>query len=345
MYHKFPCVMSNKISQSESESESVWCYLNIARPKTISKTVTYRSHSKILINDYRADILRVVECNSETAGALVEQYNGKLQALTDKYAPPQNKTITLRPHAPWYTEALRREKRERRKCKRTATRTLLTVDREIAEERYARRTVQIEQAKAAYYTSQIDKNKGDSKTLFKLTNSLLGKNGETILPTHSCDKTLADQILSFFHNKTDNIRTGLCAMVDEPLVEIPDQSFNGVPLNCFSSVSLQEIRHIILKAPSKSCELDPLPSWLFKECVDELSPIVTSIVNASLNHAIVPLSLKTALIRPLLKKPGLDKEVLKNYRPVTNLSFTSKVLEKVVAKRLDDHMLDNNLYS
>ena len=97
------------------------------------------------------------------------------QALTDKYAPPQNKTITLRPHAPWYTEALRREKRERRKCERTATRTLLTVDREIAEERYARRTVQIEQAKAAYYTSQIDKNKGDSKTLFKLTNSLMGE--------------------------------------------------------------------------------------------------------------------------------------------------------------------------
>ena len=200
-------------------------------------------------------------------------------------------------------------------------------------------------AKKCNITSQIDKNKGDSKTLFKLTNSLMGKNGETILPTHSCDKTLADQFLSFFHNKIDNIRTGLCAMVDEPLVEITDQSFNGVPLNCFSSVTLQEIRHIILKAPSKSCELDPLPSWLLKECVDELSPIVTSIVNASLNHAIVPLSLKTALIRPLLKKSGLDKEVLKNYRPVSNLSFISKVLEKVVAKRLDDHMLDNNLYS
>ena len=52
---------------------------------------------------------------------------------------------------------------------------MLTVDRDIAEKRYARQTVQIEQAKAAYYTSQIDKNKGDSKTLFKLTNSLTGK--------------------------------------------------------------------------------------------------------------------------------------------------------------------------
>ena len=158
-------------------------------------------------------------------------------------------------------------------------------------------------------------------------------------------KLLQINFFPFFHDKIDNVRTGLCAMVDEPLVEIPYQSFNGVPFNYFFSVTLQEIRHIILKAPSKSCELDPQPSWLLKECVDELSPIVTSIVNASLNHAIVPLSLKTALIRPLFKKPGLDKEVLKNYRPVSNLSFISKVLKKIVAKRLDDHMLDNNLYS
>ena len=115
-------------------------------------------------------------------------------ANTDHNAPPQNKTITLIPHVPRYTEALRREKRERRKCERTATRTLLTVGREISEERYAHRPVQIKPAKAAYYTSQIDTDR-DSKTLFKLTN---GENGETILPNHSCDETLADQFLSFF---------------------------------------------------------------------------------------------------------------------------------------------------
>ena len=74
---------------SSCDLYAVWCYLNIASPKTISKAVTYRSLRKIPINDFRADILRVVQCNSETAGALFEQYNGKLQALTNKYAPPQ----------------------------------------------------------------------------------------------------------------------------------------------------------------------------------------------------------------------------------------------------------------
>ena len=73
----------------------------------------------------------------------------------------------------------------------------------------------------------------------------MGKNGETIFSQLiRVIKLLQINFFPFFHNKIDNIRTGLCAMVDEPLVEIPDQSFNGVPLNCFSSVTLQEIRHI-----------------------------------------------------------------------------------------------------
>ncbi len=53
--------------------------------------------------------------------------------------------------------------------------------------------------------------------------------------------------------------------------------------------------------------------------------------------------LKSAIIHPLIKKPSLDPEILKNFRPVSNLSFISKVIEKVVAARLQDHMNANNL--
>ena len=45
----------------------------------------------------------------------------------------------------------------------------------------------------------------------------------------------------------------------------------------------------------------------------------------------IPKSLKTALIRPLLKKTGLDSDSLKNYRPVSTLTFISKVIEKVIS--------------
>jgi hypothetical protein len=71
--------------------------------------------------------------------------------------------------------------------------------------------------------------------------------------------------------------------------------------------------------------------------------VIVDIVNTSLSSGVFPSELKSAIIQPLLKKSGLDSEVLKNYRPVSNLSFISKVIEKVVASRLVEHMTSNNM--
>jgi len=60
--------------------------------------------------------------------------------------------------------------------------------------------------------------------------------------------------------------------------------------------------------------------------------------------ATVPQAIKRAIVRPLLKKHNLDKEVMKNYRPVSNLFFTSKVVEQVVASRIERHLESNSLY-
>jgi hypothetical protein len=76
----------------------------------------------------------------------------------------------------------------------------------------------------------------------------------------------------------------------------------------------------------------------------ELLSLITAIVNCSLESSTVPPCLKKALVRPLLKKPTLDQEVMKNYRPVSNLSFISKVIEKAVAAQLKAHLKENDMY-
>jgi hypothetical protein len=106
----------------------------------------------------------------------------------------------------------------------------------------------------------------------------------------------------------------------------------------------EEVRAIIQKFPNKSCELDPLPTWLLNECLDELLPLITDIVNASMTAGSVPRDFMSAWIRPLLKKSDLDQNLLKNDRPVSNLPFISKILEKVVDKRLERHLSDNKLH-
>ena len=114
-------------------------------------------------------------------------------------------------------------------------------------------------------------------------------------------------------------------------------------LSHFSLATEDEIRKIITKSSAATCQSDPIPTSLIKECSDELIPVITEIVNASITNSEVPVSMKNAFVRPLLKKANLDPNILKNFRPVSNLSYLSKIIEKVVAARLTDHMNKNNL--
>jgi hypothetical protein len=98
-----------------------------------------------------------------------------------------------------------------------------------------------------------------------------------------------------------------------------------------------------MKAPLKSCELDPIPTPILKSFLDTLLPMITAIVNTSLEESHVPTSVKTAVVRPLLKKTFLDKEEFKNDRPVSNLPFISKILQKVVSTRLEEHINSHSL--
>ena len=98
------------------------------------------------------------------------------------------------------------------------------------------------------------------------------------------------------------------------------------------------LRRLVLSAPCKSSDLDPMPTSLVKDCIDILVTPIVSIVNLSLTEGCFPSHFKSALVSPLLKKPTLNKDEMKNYRPVSNLSFLSKILEKVVASRLNSHI-------
>ena len=113
-------------------------------------------------------------------------------------------------------------------------------------------------------------------------------------------------------------------------------------LNAFQPVNLEETERLILSAPSKSCALDPIPTTLVKSLVSPLCPVIRNIINESLRNAKVPTVFKTALVRPLLKKPNLE-HVHKNYRPVSNLAFVSKLIEQSVINQLESHFEKNNL--
>ena len=117
----------------------------------------------------------------------------------------------------------------------------------------------------------------------------------------------------------------------------------------FAPTTTSEIRTIILKSTNASCDLDPFPTRLLKQCIDDLIVPITAIINLSMREGVVPPDFKQALVTPLIKKKTLCSNEFKNYRPISNLSFLSKILEKIVAKRvnahIEEHLLSNHVQS
>ncbi len=80
--------------------------------------------------------------------------------------------------------------------------------------------------------------------------------------------------------------------------------------------------------------LDPIPSKLLKELLPEVIDPLLAIINSSLSLGYVPKTFKLAVVKPLIKKLQLDPKDLVNYRPISNLPFLSKILEKVASSQL-----------
>jgi len=74
-----------------------------------------------------------------------------------------------------------------------------------------------------------------------------------------------------------------------------------------------------------------------------LSPFVALLFNTSLVSGRFPSEFKQAVIRPLLKKSGLEVGEMKNFRPVSNLSSLSKLLERVIQCRLQAFLDSNDI--
>lgn len=111
----------------------------------------------------------------------------------------------------------------------------------------------------------------------------------------------------FFEDKINKIRSKL----DHTTHNKDESPITATKLYQFMPVDCETVRRVISAAPDKSCELDPIPTWLVKKCIAELVPLITSIINASLITGEVPNQLKFAIIKPHLKQPNLNIDELK----------------------------------
>ena len=123
--------------------------------------------------------------------------------------------------------------------------------------------------------------------------------------------------------------------------------FDGPPceFSCveFEPIDATIVQRLLSQAACKSCELDPVPTWVIQKYAVELSPFISALFNASMRHGVFPASQKLASITPVLKKASLDPLDLSNYRTISNLTFLSKLLERAVHEQITGYLDSHHL--
>jgi hypothetical protein len=117
----------------------------------------------------------------------------------------------------------------------------------------------------------------------------------------------------------------------------------GVRLSTFSALAASDIEAAIAHLPNKSSAADSLPVGVLKAVADLLAPFLTHLFNLSLDCGRFPSCFKDAFITPILKKNNLPADDPSSYRPISNLSILSKLLERLVARQLVSFLEDHRL--
>lgn len=268
---------------------------------------------------------------------LVISFEKELVRVIDTLAPLKELKCKLRKNVPWFDRETLEVKRQLRNLEdkwhkyqlESIWSEYLTKRREYVN--------LIRRKKRTHFSNRVMELKGDSKALHELINALTGSRKVNPLPDSNSDQKLAEDFAEFFINKIQKIRDDL---KEYPLFNPPHN--DTIPEFKFNEMSEDQVRKLVFEMKTKHCELDQIPTKLLKTVWNTIGPILTNIVNISLLSGDFCNHWKIALVKPLLKKVGLEL-IKSNYRPVSNLTFISKVVEKCMLKQLSCHYEMHNL--
>ncbi len=187
-------------------------------------------------------------------------------------------------------------------------------------------------ARTEHIRKLIDNNQNNPRFLFSTVTRLT--NNQTSPDLNIPSQFNSNDFMNFFTDKIDNIRNTITNVGSTESSTSASFIAPKENLQCFTTTGREELNKLITASKPTTCLLDPVPTKLLKELSPVAEEPLLNIINSSLSLGQVPKPFKLAVIKPLIKKPQLDPSELANYRPISNLPFMSKILEKVVSAQL-----------
>ena len=303
--------------------------LNKLEPQTI--TTKGRKSTKNINNIFKEKFNDNKVLKSTTLDDAKNHFTREVLRALDDIAPLQKVKTTNRKPKPWYDEDLKQQRtimknREHKWMKYHEDHLWKAFVRE--RNRY---NTMLKFKKYACLHKIIKTNSNNTRKLYKLVSELTGSNKPNPMPDAQSDKDLAKSFAQFFRQKIDKIR----------------QQFNHIPqyivpprdtpvLKSFTKIAEHDLLKLIREMPTKTCESDIIPTRLLKEVLPTIIPSLTKIANLSTSKGVFSETQKSATVKPLIKSQskGTDHQ---NYRPVSNLTFLSKVVEKITLNQFTQH--------
>jgi hypothetical protein len=319
----------------------------------MEKHISYRQYKKINITNFMHNI------NSSPLGSIgnvnqnntkdelceiITTYNNTLSDAINTHAPLKEKLVIIRREVPWMTEEIKRDKKERRMAERKwrqCTSNERAQFRDIFKQKRNACRIRINKAKQEYYSSKVLNCKGDQKKLFTIIKTLSKPLSDIEYPDYTSPNELANNFGDYFALKIIKIRKELDDLNIQAVRRPQNAYASDLKLTTFEELSDEEVRKLIIKSPNKQSSTDPLPTWLLKDCMESLLPALKLMLNMSLRIGYFPEYWTDAIVTPLLKKMGIEL-IYPNYRPVSNLTFVSKLVERASASQLTYHMQEKH---
>ena len=313
-----------------------------AKTKDTSKTGSYRKLKDVDMHTFKQELQ--VACSSldysQPFESVITTYDDLSRKIVDRHAPVLSKARKAQ-NPPWIDQEFRKNRALRCKAERD-WRKNRTEENRIKYIEQKRLCIEMSITKrTVYYSEMVQGSLNCQKSLFKIANELLDKSSEKVLPAHVDSRKLANDFNDYYVDKVKKIRDSIPQEIDIP--NYYSRPFKGNIMYKFRETTELEVEKLIKDHGIKTSAEDPIPSKLLISSLDILLPVLTKMVNKSLSEGCID-GVKWSIIDPLLKKAGLDTEKHKNYRPVNNIVYFSKLTERVVASRLEEHMNINNLH-
>ena len=306
------------------------------------KVIQFRNIKGIDQEQFGEDLavaLSELEPNTSSYRTIITEFNDVCKSILDAHAPEITKTINDVSDAPWFDGEYKLARIERRRAEKQWRKTNLEIDHSIFINLRQHCDELSLMKKKKFFKDKFAKYQHSQKSLYKFVDTFLDKDGSLTLPSSSEDlQKTVNSFNQFFTEKVEKIRASFPHMNQAPSVKI----FKGTSLSNFKLTTTFEIEQILKEAPIKTSSIDPLPKEVLSQNLQLLLPTICEIVNISLSTGSIDGS-KLAHLTPLIKGKSLDNDCLKNYRPISNLEFIGKLIERVVLKRLDEHLEANNL--